>query len=318
MLQPAKSVLQLRYAVGMVILLYALAVALYLAAIVIARRGLAWPRASVAVRSAESANDALGQSSKAGLWVLGAATLAHSVGLVLSIGFADPPRFGFAPALSIMFCGGAVLLWLESTQHRIEPLWLFVLPFSALAAALPVVFPGSSIQIQTGRPLFIPHLVVGMLAYSFLAFAALHAALMMLAERSLHRPGQQPGLSAGSAMIQHAGGPLAWLERLPPLLVLERILFRILLAGFVLLTLTLISGVLFSEAVFGQPWRLDHKTVFSVIAWTVFAVLLVGRSLWGWRGRLAARITLGGFILLMLAYVGSRFVLEVVLGRAAA
>ena len=73
--------------------------------------------------------------------------------------------------------------------------------------------------------------------------------------------------------------------------------------------------MLFSEEVFGRPFVADHKTVFSVIAWAVFGVLLIGRRLRGWRGRTALRLTLAGFALLLLAYVGSRFVLEVVLGR---
>jgi len=84
----------------------------------------------------------------------------------------------------------------------------------------------------------------------------------------------------------------------------------------VLLTLTLASGVLFSEALFGQPFRVDHKTVFAFISWLLFGGLLLGRRLWGWRGRLALRWTLAGFIALVLAYIGSRFVVEIVLGRA--
>lgn len=97
--------------------------------------------------------------------------------------------------------------------------------------------------------------------------------------------------------------------------MLERILFRFIGLGFALLTLTAFSGVLFSEEIFGQPLRFDHKTVFSLVAWTVFAVLLLGRRLRGWRGRTALRLTFGGFVLLLLAYVGSRLVLEVILHR---
>jgi ABC-type uncharacterized transport system permease subunit len=106
-----------------------------------------------------------------------------------------------------------------------------------------------------------------------------------------------------------------WLDRLPPLLVLERILFRFIAMGFALLTLTALSGVLFTEQVFGRPLRLDHKTVFTLIAWGLFGALLVGRAMWGWRGRTALRLTIAGFVVLLLAYVGSRFVLEVILQR---
>jgi ABC-type uncharacterized transport system permease subunit len=114
-------------------------------------------------------------------------------------------------------------------------------------------------------------------------------------------------------------GPLAGaLASLPPLLTLERLLFRILAAGFVLLTATLATGALFSEELFGSALRFNHKTLFAVLSWLIFGALLVGRWRYGWRGRKALRWTLAGFVALLLAYVGSRFVLEVVLGRSLA
>jgi ABC-type uncharacterized transport system permease subunit len=274
------------------ILLYGLPVALYLAALVFARRGASAPARQVSSQ-----------------WLLGFAVLIHAASLVSPIIHGAEWHFGFAHALSIMLCGAAAMLWLEGLAVRIEPLWLLILPLAALASGLPAVFPGASLGTAAQRPLFVPHLLVGMLAYSFLALAALHALLMIFAERSLHRPGH------GKLQAVERQESFNWLDRLPPLLVLEKILFRILLAGFISLTLTLLTGMVFSEEVFGKPWKLDHKNVFGVIAWTVFAVLLVGRIIWGWRGRLAARLTLGGFALLLLAYVGSRFVLEVILGR---
>jgi ABC-type uncharacterized transport system permease subunit len=291
------------YPLGMSILLYGLPLLLY---------ATAFFYAVSAVRAQGSSRvENPGVKSRWGVWLLGLAVLTHGLGLWLGNGAAEPPRFGFAQALSVMLFGGTLLLWLESLAVRIEPLWLLILPVAAFCTLLPVFFQGNSIALNASRPLFIPHLVIGMLAYSFLALAALHAILMIVAERSLHRP------AAIATNPWHQGKNLFfWLDQLPPLLVLERILFRILLAGFVLLTLTLLTGVVFSEEVFGKPWRLEHKTVFSVIAWTIFAVLLAGRTLWGWRGRLAARITLMGFGLLLLAYVGSRFVLEVLLQRA--
>jgi ABC-type uncharacterized transport system permease subunit len=101
------------------------------------------------------------------------------------------------------------------------------------------------------------------------------------------------------------------------LMTMERVLFRFIGVSFVCLSLTLISGIGFSEAIFGQPMRLDHKTIFTVLAWLVLAVLLAGRWLRGWRGRVALRWTMVSFALLLLGYVGSRFVLEVVLNRVA-
>ena len=102
-----------------------------------------------------------------------------------------------------------------------------------------------------------------------------------------------------------------------PLLTLERLTFRFVTAGFVLLSATLVAGWLFSEQLYGRAWLWDHKAVFSLLAWITFAVLLLGRSRFGWRGRSAVRVLYAGTALLLLAYVGSRFVMEVVLGRAA-
>jgi len=103
-----------------------------------------------------------------------------------------------------------------------------------------------------------------------------------------------------------------------PLLTMERLTFRFVTAGFVLLSATLLAGLLFSETLYGatvRGWKWDHKTVFSVLAWLSFAVLLIGRARFGWRGRTARRVLYAGSALLLLAYVGSRFVLEVVLAR---
>src|SRR5829696_5506985 len=106
------------------------------------------------------------------------------------------------------------------------------------------------------------------------------------------------------------------LRALPPLMEMEALLFRILLAAFVLLTLTLVSGLFFSEQLFGKPLQFNHKTVFGILSWLIFGGLLAGHHLRGWRGRTAVMWTLSGFTALMLAYVGSKVVLELVLRRA--
>ena len=212
-------------------------------------------------------------------------------------------HFGFGLALSSTLWVGVVLLWAEGLKVRIEALRVAVLPVAALAVLLPLAFPGAPMALERAQPLFLPHLLVGTLAYGVLMLAALHAVLMTAASRALHR-------------LSGERSPLArWVEQLPPLMVLERMLFRLIGLGFGLLTLTAASGILFSEEVFGRALVLDHKTVFALVAWALFGALLVGRRLWGWRGRTALRLTLTGFGLLLLAYVGSRFVLEVILRR---
>lgn len=220
-------------------------------------------------------------------------------------------RFGFGQALSVMLLLGVAIYWVESLFYSLEGMQPLVLPVAALAAPLPALFPGLAVT-HTASLEFRLHLILGMAAYSVFTIAMLHALLMALAERSLHKSRKA---TAGDAV--RGGGPLSGpLAGLPPLLTLERLLFHLIAMAFVLLTLTLATGILFSESLFGRALRFDHKTLFALLSWLAFAILLVGRYAWGWRGRMALRFTLIGFIMLLLAYVGSRFVLEVVLGRA--
>src|SRR5260221_11008753 len=128
--------------------------------------------------------------------------------------------------------------------------------------------------------------------------AALQAILMTLMERRAH----------SRALARPLAAP-------PPLHRMEQLLFRVILAGFLFLTLTLVTGIVFSETLFGRAMKFDPKTVFAVASWFIFAALLAGRYFYGWRGRTALRWTLAGFVALLLAYVGSRFVLEVILRR---
>jgi len=213
--------------------------------------------------------------------------------------FAKELRFGFAQALSVMMWLGVAIYWVESLFYSLDGMEPLVLPLAAIAAPLPALFPGlvsSGAHAQATE--FRLHLVLAMVAYSLFVIALLHATLMAVAERQLHRK------------------TVPALKNLPPLLTLEKLLFRIIGAAFAFLTLTLVTGIAFSESLFGRALRFDHKTVFAILSWVTFGCLLVGRWQYGWRGRTAVRWTLLGFVLLLLAYVGSRFVLEVVLQRS--
>ena len=209
-------------------------------------------------------------------------------------------RFGFAYALSAMLWLTVLFYWLESLLYDLDAMLPPALALAALAVPLPALFPGRIGGAYAASFEFRLHLVLAMLAYSLFTIAILHAVLMAVAERRLHRK---------------EGGAGGLLGALPPLLTLERLLFRLIAAAFVLLTLTLATGIAYSETLFGRAMRFDHKTVFAILSWLTFGVLLAGRWLYGWRGRTALRWTLTGFVLLILAYVGSRFVLEVILGR---
>ena len=223
----------------------------------------------------------------------------HAVLLQHSLLASEHLRFGFGQALSVMLWLAVLIYWIESLFVRLEGLQALVLPLAAMAVVLPAIFPGFAMP-DSGSIGFRLHLIVAMAAYSLFTLAALQALLMTLLERRLH----------GGAL---AGG----LAALPPLLSLERLLFRIIQIGFVLLSLTLLTGIGFSEQLFGQPLKFDHKTVFAILSWLIFAGLLAGRRAYGWRGRAALRWIFAGFIALLLAYVGSRFVLEVILHRTA-
>lgn len=237
-------------------------------------------------------------------------------GAVLYTGLLATPelRFGFAQALSVMLWLAVLFYWVESLFYNLDGIQPPALGLAALATPLPLLFPGHVGGAYAASLEFKLHLLLAMLAYSLFTIAILHALLMALVERRLHRARTARGTGAalgaqGAAMLS---GPLG---ALPPLLTQERLLFRLIAAAFVLLTCTLATGVAFSESLFGRPLRFDHKTLFGILSWTTFALLLVGRHLYGWRGRTALRWTLSGFVLLLLAYVGSRFVLEVILAR---
>jgi ABC-type uncharacterized transport system permease subunit len=162
---------------------------------------------------------------------------------------------------------------------------------------LQIAMPLGAPVAHTDAPLFRGHLLVAFAAYSLFTIAALHAILIALAEKHLHK-----------------AVPPKMLASLPPLLTLEKLLFRMIEAGFALLTLTVISGIGFSEEVFGKAMTLNHKTVFGIAAWLIFAALLLGRRIYGWRGR-TIYWTLAGFVSLVLAYEGVKFVMEVLLHR---
>ena len=221
------------------------------------------------------------------------AWLLHGLALAWSM-LGGSPRFGFAPALSIT-------AWLVLTVYAVERQWFPQLQarwaLAALGAAavlLALVFPGKPLHVSASAWLPL-HLALGVASYGLLAAAVVHALLMARAERRIRL-----------AVDTHSGMPL---------LTLERLTFRFITAGFVLLTATLLAGMLFTEVLYGRAWRWDHKAVFSVLSWLTFAALLLGRWRFGWRGRTARRMLYVGALLLLLAYVGSRFVLEVLLER---
>jgi len=253
--------------------------------------------AATAVAYAVPAAAARRLSERAARNALLLAWLLHAI--VLAIGLlGSPPRFGFAPALS-------VTAWLVLTVYaverqlfpQLEARWALA-GLGAAAVVLALVFPGTALH-PSASPWLPLHLALGVASYGLFAAAVVHAWMMMRAEKQIRQ-----------AADPHAGVPL---------LTLERLTFRFATAGFILLSATLLAGVIFGETLYGPGHSIkwDHKTVFSILSWLVFALLLLGRARFGWRGRKAVRVLYTGSLLLLLAYAGSRFVLEVVLRRPA-
>jgi len=225
----------------------------------------------------------------------------HAVTLYQSIFEGAGLNLGVGNAISLIVWLTAFIYWFSGFFNRYQGLQTLLAPIAAAAAVaviLPLLFPSLKPLENTELPAFKAHLIVAMSAYSLLTIAALHAILMTIVEYQLHHPAAH-----------------SLLTNLPPLLSMEKLLFGIIWIGFVLLTLTLLSGVVFSKEVFGQSVTFSHKTLFGFISWGIFAALLVGRQFYGWRGRIAIRWTLTGFVMLFLAYIGSKFVLEIILNR---
>lgn len=236
------------------------------------------------------------------------AWLAHGGALWADVFTPGSLRVGFAVMLSATLWISVAAYWLENRNFTLDSLRALVLPCAAVAVILPVLFPGTVVFLAGKSMVFSWHIAIAILAYSTLTIAAFHAVLMALQESRLHtRPGAADG-----------GWFVTMVDRLPALLTMEKLLFRLIAFGFVMLTLTVLSGVVFSEQLFGRAFKWDHKILFTLLSWALFGILLAGRQWRGWRGKTALSFTLSGFMTLLLAYVGSRFVLEVVLHRGLA
>lgn len=248
-----------------------------------------------------------------GLWGRGwgAAALLLTVSLHAAVLFVQmyaggQPQVGFAIALSATALACMVCFLWGGLFERIQGLRVILLPVAALMSVLPAYFPGR-VAVGIDNPWwFVLHLASALLAYGALAFAVSLALALAVLDGLLHR---RPTEEA------------AWWEYLkplialsPPLLSLERLMFRVIGVAFTVLSLTLLSGAVFAEEL-GLRLRWDHKTLFSVLAWSILAVLLAGHRRYGWRGRTALLYVLAGFLALLLAYVGTQFVLQMILHR---
>lgn len=227
--------------------------------------------------------------------------------LLRSFFWLSPLSFGFAQVLAAaVWLAGAVYAWERRYYPSLHWGWAWLAGLLG-ALVLLLLFPGTPLHAQS-TPWLPLHWAAGILSYTMFALAVGHAWMLARREAALR--------SAGARDIANRGDGA---EMGPALLTIERLMFNFIFAGFVLLSITLVLGWGFRDYLYGHHsvWAWDHKSVFSALSWLFFLTLLAGRYWLGWRGRKAVRVLYAGALFLLLAYVGTHFVLEVFLQRPA-
>lgn len=203
-------------------------------------------------------------------------------------------NLGISYAFSLLSWLVSMQILIASLYRPVQNLGLIMWPVSIVAIVLAYLFPGQLVLEQTHTYYLQAHVLLSIIAYSLLTMGMLQAIVVSIQNQSLHN--------------HHPGGII---RLLPPLAAMESLLFQLLSFGFVFLSMALLSGFLFLDDLFAQ--HLVHKTVLSIAGWLIIGSLLFGRWRYGWRGKTAIRWTFSGFSFLMLAYFGSKMVLEVIL-----
>jgi len=226
------------------------------------------------------------------------AVVLHALVLYFNLHTDQGINLAFFQAVSLAGWTIALVTLVSAFSKPVENLAIFMFPFIA-AALLIAGFSESNMLFTAGGSWKLGlHVLTSLLAWSMFAIASVQALLLWVQDRHLHN--------------RHPGG---FIRALPPLQTMESLLFEFIAIGLLLLTGSLVTGFLFLEDMFAQ--HLVHKTVLSLVAWVIFAVLLWGRFRFGWRGKKALQWTIGGFLVLLLAYFGSKAVLELILQRPA-
>lgn len=230
------------------------------------------------------------------LWITAMAIVLHCVILYRGLAPQDQWHLGLTNAFSFVACTVSIVFTVLACQRPIAILGIVVLPLAALSIIATWIWPAGSLATVAPSARFSFHLLVSLAAYAFLSLAVVQAVLLNVQEKRLHE--------------RH---PDRLLKALPPIQTMEGVLFLLTGIGFALLTLTLVSGALYTRALMGVPLAFNHHTVLSILAWLIFGTLLVGHIRFGWRGRHAARWTIAGFLVLVLAYFGTKYVVEYLL-----
>ncbi|MFL0809700.1 MAG: cytochrome c biogenesis protein CcsA [Agarilytica sp.] len=231
------------------------------------------------------------------LGIIAFGLLAHAATVYFSLVKPVGLELGFFKVASLLFFVINLLVLISSIRKPLHSLFVFLMPLSILGLIVSDIFDG---PITTGQSLdtgMVMHILLSILAYSLLTIASIQALMLAYQNRQLKQ--------------KHFHGVMGVL---PPLQTMETLLFDLVWAGFLFLSLSIVTGVIYIEDILAQ--QLSHKTVFSIASWVIYAILLAGHQVYGWRGASAVRYVLGGFAALMLAYFGSKLVIEVIIGAA--
>lgn len=223
-------------------------------------------------------------------------TLIHAWSFAIEFAALGGPSADFFSALSLASLLILALLLVSLVRFPMVELLPLALPGAAFMALHKAILSPDPVPLETGAVMLDVHVTASLFAYSLLSIAAITALVIAVLHNLLHR---------------HKGAAL--IEILPPLVVMERLLFKMITTGWVLLSIGLATGLLFVDDLFAQ--HLAHKTILSIISWLVFGLLLAGRWRFGWRGMRVVRLCLIGMAILVLAYFGSKAVLELMLDR---
>lgn len=236
--------------------------------------------------------------------------ILHSYALQKMMFIQGELHFSVSIAFSLIMLLAMLLYYVENLKYTtLQSLQILILPLVLLSILSTIIFTSTKIiTAYTNYNGFYLHFFSVMLAYSFLTLAAIHAVFMNFISTDLK-------ININNNAFENQQLKALLFKNLPPLLTLEKILFDTILIGFVCLSFGLITGLFFSEELLGQPMNFNHKTIFGIISWITFGVLLLGRYIKGWRGKVAMKLTLTGFTFLILAYLGTHFVLEVILKK---
>ncbi|MFK5915506.1 MAG: cytochrome c biogenesis protein CcsA [Woeseiaceae bacterium] len=234
------------------------------------------------------------ESNKIPTYVAAIAVIFHAVALNQILFTDQGIDIGFFSALTFTAGLMAALLIIASFTQPVSCLGLLVYPFALLSIVMRNLSDQHHLLTDALAPGLQTHILFSLTAYSVLSIAVAQALLLYVQDKYLHN--------------KHPSG---FLRSLPALQTMESLLFRIIALGVIALSISLLSGFIYLEDMFAQ--HLVHKTILSLIAWAIFVTLLWGHYQFGWRGKIAIKWSISGFTLLMLAYFGSKFVIELVL-----